>query len=93
MTVPADAIHLCVADLALDDPSSPNMLSVKIKQSKTDPFRQGVSLFVARGVSPLCPIAMLSYLKVRGTDKGPLFKFQDGRYLTHQRFSQRVTAD
>ena len=47
MTVPADAIHLCVADLALDDPSSPNMLSVKIKQSKTDPFRQGVSLFVA----------------------------------------------
>ena len=98
MTVPADgvfdpAIHLCAADLAIDDPSSPTMLSVRIKQSKTDPFRQRVSLFVGRGVSPLCPIAaLLSYLTVCGTDEGPLFTFQDGRYLTRQRFSQCVKA-
>ena len=32
---------------------------------------------------------MLSYLMVRGQHAGPLFKFQDGRFLTRQRL---VTA-
>ena len=29
---------------------------------------------------------MLSYLCVRGMEDGPLFKFEDGRVLTRQRF-------
>ena len=30
--------------------------------------------------------AMLSYLCARGVENGPLFKFEDGRVLTCQRF-------
>ena len=37
-------VHLCVEDIAVDDPLSPAVLQVTIKQSKTDPFRKGVSV-------------------------------------------------
>ena len=51
MTVPSDTkfdpgVHLCVGDIAIDDPAQPSMLRVTIKQLKTDPFRKGVNLFV-----------------------------------------------
>ena len=39
----------------------------------------------------LCPVnAMLQYLVVRGTQGGSLFRFQDGRLLTRQRFVEEV---
>ena len=39
----------------------------------------------------MCPVAaVLSYLMVRGTALGPLFVYQDGQKLTHQRFSEAV---
>ena len=31
--------HLSFADVAIDDVGNPGVLSVRIKQSKTDPFR------------------------------------------------------
>ena len=53
MTVPSDGefdqqTHLSLADVALDDSKHPSLLRVTIKQSKTDPFRKGVSIFVGR---------------------------------------------
>ena len=85
------SVHLCVGDIAIDDPAQPSMLRVTIKQSKTDPFRKGVQLFVGRTSSPLCPVAaVLDYLTVRGTEPGPLFRYQDGRLLTRQRFANAV---
>ena len=39
-------VHLCVRDIALDDPLSPTILQVSIKQSETDPFRRGVTLSI-----------------------------------------------
>ena len=96
MTVPSDryfdpAVHMCVGDVAIDDPTQPSMLRVTIKQSKTDPFRKGVNLFVGRTHSPLCPVAaVLDYLAVRGTEPGPLFRYEDGRMLTRQRFASAV---
>ena len=92
MTVPSDAaydpsVHLNRSDIAVDNPSRPTVMRVTIKQSKTDPFRRGVNLFLGRTSSDLCPIvAMLNYLLVRGPQEGPLFKYKDGRYLTRQRF-------
>ena len=96
MTVPSDdtfdpSVHLGVGDIAVDDPSHPSMLRVTVKQSKTDPFRKGVNLFVGRATTALCPVAaMLDYLAVRGMEPGPLFRFQDGRCLTRQRFAAAV---
>ena len=62
-----------------------------IKQSKTDPFRKGVDIFVGRTGTDLCPVgALLDYLQVRGATPGALFIFADGRLLTRQRFVDRV---
>ena len=70
----------------MDDPACPSRMEVRIKASKTDPFRQGISLFIGKVSSDLCPVsAMLVYLVVRGSHAGSLFKFLDGRSLTRQR--------
>ena len=96
MSVPSDqaydpAVHLSMGDVAVDDPCNPSTLQIKIKQSKTDPFRRGVNLFVGRTGLDLCPVAaLLSYLSVRGSQPGPLFLFEDGRFLTRGRFVDAV---
>lgn len=98
MTVPSDqefdpAIHLTKKDLALDNQIAPCTVRVRLKQSKTDPFRQGISLFVGRTGSDLCPVAaILAYLAVRGEREGPLFVYRDGRYLTRQRLVAEVRS-
>ena len=95
LTVPSDgaydaSAHLLWGDIMVDDPACPSRMEVRIKASKTDPFRQGISLFIGKVASDLCPVsAMLAYLVVRGSHAGPLFKFSDGRSLTRQRL---VTA-
>ncbi len=54
--------HLAWGDLAVDDPASPRVLSVHLKASKTDPFRKGITLFIGKVPSNLCPVsAMLAY--------------------------------
>ena len=81
-------IHLSVDDVAVDNAQQPTILQITIKQSKTDPFRKGVDLFVGRVSSPLCPVAAVTgYLCVRGTSPGPLFRYADGRPLTRPRFA------
>ena len=94
-TVPSDSsfdpeAHLCYSDIAVDNSSRPQVVRITIKQSKTDPFRKGVDLFLGRTSADLCPVeSLLTYLVVRGTKEGPLFIFKDGRPLTRQRL---VTA-
>ena len=95
MTVPSDSgydpsVHLSINDISVDNSSRPSIICVKIKQSKTDPFLKGIDLFVGKTNSSLCPVAaVLDYLCARGMEAGPLFRFSDGKVLTHQRF---VTA-
>ncbi len=73
-------------DISIDNPADPGVLGVRLKASKTDPFRKGISLFIGRVASDICPVAaMLAYLLVRGHQSGPLFLFRDGRFLTRQR--------
>jgi len=75
MTVPNDrefdpSVHLTKKDLALDNQREPQTL----RAHKTDPFRQGIFLFVGRTGKDLCPVsAILAYLVVRGNSNGPLF--------------------
>ena len=76
-------VHLSFRDITIDDLKNPSVLRVTIKQSKTDPFWRGVSLYVGRTGMDLCPVsAMLSYLELRGGKPGPLFLFQSRKPLT-----------
>ena len=52
--------HLNLSDVALDSHTNPAMVRILIKQSKTDPFRQGVEIFLGRSGSMVCPVQALS---------------------------------
>ncbi len=96
ITVPGDqsfdeSCHLTAADVTIDSHRNPSMLRIRLKASKTDPFRVGVDVFVGWTGSPICPVtAMLEYVLIRGTRAGPLFLFKDGKLLTRSRFVERV---
>ena len=93
MTAPSDSasVHLSISDVAVDNSRFPSVIMVKIKASKTDPFRKGVNLFLGKTGSSVCPVsAILSYLCVRGMSSGALFLFSDGRLLTRQRFVEAL---
>jgi hypothetical protein len=92
-TVPCEAaynsrVHLNVNDVFVDNLANP---TVAKKLSKTDQFRKGVDIYVGWTRNALCPVeAMLAYIARRGTGEGPLFKFEDGRLLTKDRFVKGV---
>ena len=51
--------HLSYTDIAVDNYINPKRLLVSIKQSKTDSFRQGMTIFLGRNDTQLCPVAAL----------------------------------
>lgn len=62
--------------------ASPQQMSILLKSSKTDVFREGHRLYIACSPSPVCAVsAMRSYFLI-SRPQGPLFSFQSGRYLT-----------
>ena len=80
VTVPSDTAydegaHLNFADVAVDSYIDPQMTKVRIKASKTDPFRLGVDIYLGRTRKELCPI---------------LFKFADGKPLTRPHFVTKI---
>ena len=77
--------HLSFADISVDNIAQPTFIKVRIKQSKTGPFRVGMDVIIGRTEGKLCPVAaVLNYLAKRGPGSGPLFWFEDGRPLTRQ---------
>ena len=79
--------HLAFADVAVDSRSAPSAMQVRIKASKTDFFRQRVTLHIGVAEGALCPVAaVVKYMVSRGGDLGPLFTWADGRFLTRDRF-------
>lgn len=88
MTAPSQtsydpAIHLCFEDVSVDNPASPKVISLTIKQSKTDQLRSGSTVNLTITSNALCPVAaLLAYLAIRGNMPGPLFLFADGKFLT-----------
>ena len=62
---------------------SDGSVTLLLKTSKTDPFRDGVMLRIAPNGSSLCPIQALRHLYYCHPSKsGPLFTFQNGRFLS-----------
>ncbi|CAH3030550.1 unnamed protein product, partial [Porites evermanni] len=84
------SLHLGVQDISVDSPSAPSCMRVRIKGSKTDPFRKGCFIhiggcFIHIGVGrcPLCAVrAVTNYLVLRGDAPGPLFLLQNGQPLS-----------
>ena len=96
VVTPADSsfdpsIHLTAADVSVNCHSSPSYLAARIKASKTELLRQGVTIYLGRTTYCICPDAtVLSYLVKRGRTPHSWFKFIDGRYLTRDRFVKAV---
>ena len=96
ITVPSEdsydpGAHLNFEDVAIDSPTVPTVMRVRLKASKTDPYRKGVDVFVGSTNSDLCPVAaMLAFLAVRGSKTGFLFMLKDGRHLTKSLFIAQV---
>ena len=75
----------------MDKKPFPNSFVVKLKKFKTDQFRRGFSVVLARSDSQIFPVfALLTYLHLRGPSQGPLFLFQNGSVLTQDKFSKLV---
>ena len=49
-------LSLNFADVRIDNKHSPQLLRIQIKQSKTDPFRQGVDVYLGRTEETICLI-------------------------------------
>ena len=90
VVVPSDSafnpsIHLTVKDISVDSHSSPSYITVKIKASKSNPFRRGVTIYLGQTHNQISPVAAtLRYMVERGLSEGPLFVFEDGRLLTRE---------
>ena len=66
--------------------------SLRIKSSKTDPFRKGCTITLGAISDPkLCPVAaMIAYLRRRGLASGPLFRSSNGRPASRSWFCRRL---
>ena len=79
--------HLSYDDVAVDNRTSPTLLTLQLKQYKTDPFRTGVTLTLGKSDKEVCPVtALMPYLAIRGSAKGPLFITKNHSYLTQSMF-------
>ena len=77
----------------MDNQTAPSVLRVTIKQSKMDPFRKGVDLFLGKTGTDLCPVVViLNYMIVRGREGGALFRWPAVNLGTMCSSHQRGTA-
>ena len=86
-------IHLSLADITLDNRQAPEIVRLHIKQSKTDPFRNGANIYLGRTHHNVCPVeAILPYLAIRSKQLGPLFVLADNTMLTRAIFASAVKS-
>ena len=86
-------IHLSLADVTLDNRCAPEIvqLHMYIKQSKTDPFRNGADIYLGRTHHNVCLVeAILPYPAIRGKQPGPLFVLADNTMLTRAIFTSAL---
>jgi hypothetical protein len=73
----------------------PKWMEVHIKASKTDCYREGVTLKMFANGDPSCPVAAgAAWLKIRvkSERKQPLFVLADGTYVTRDRLQRVMKA-
>ena len=78
---------LCLEDIAIDSHQNPTSVRVTLKQSKTDPFCQGIYK------RKTCPVAeILAYIAIRPPMGGSLFIYRDGTCLTRDKLVTHVQS-
>ena len=88
-TRPKSEDTLCFQDLHFAKDSS--WVTIYIKKSKTDPFRQGCTIKLWKQGKSLCPVHNLRYYRfLTGNQAGPLFRFSNGSFLTRQILSRLI---
>ena len=86
-------LHLNLSDLALNCHINPSVVQLRIKQSKTDPFRQGINIFLGKTNIAIYPVqAIIQYIVVRNPNPGALFMLSEGTPLTRGYLVSRVQA-
>ena len=76
---------LCYQDAKLHNLGITFKYQLSTKSSKTDPFRMGTSVRLAANGTSLCPVQALGeYIAVHPSQHGPLFTFQNRKYLTRK---------
>ena len=91
VVVPDGALFDAETHLVVGDPTNPEFLEVRLKASKTDTFRLGVSIYLGKAHSDLCPVtAVLAYVVQRSQTSGPFFNYTGGHPLTRARFVEAV---
>ena len=83
-------VHLSLNDLATDCHSNPSLFRVRIKQSKTDPFRQGVCVSRYHEDSNLPSARSVGLSREAWPSPGPLFLFHSGTPLTRAALVDRL---
>ena len=80
---------LCFEDITYKH----NNIYVNIKASKTDPFREGVTICLSPSSADICPVRnLLLYINQHPLKTGPLFTFTDNTLLTRRRLNSLLKA-
>ena len=88
-------VHLCLRNITfIPNIQSPNHMLVSIKQSKTDPFRKGCTLTIARSSTSICSVmAMRDYpLQCKPAATSPLFTFTNGKWLSRASLAKELRS-
>jgi len=92
LTIPTEGLydsshHLSLEDITVDSKRKPCVLQLLLKQSKTDPFKQGAKVYLGATGSTICPImAVLLYLAKRSSQSSPLSITKEGKGWTSVMF-------
>ena len=52
-------VHLCYEDVRVDSQLNPSYIQVTLKASKTDPYMQGITVYMGRTYNELCPVIVV----------------------------------
>ncbi len=88
------SVHLSEGDVLVDSRDRPSVLEVRIKASKTDVFRKGVTVVLGATRDELCPVAavLAEPRPAQGSYPGPFFVFSDGSPLTREKFVKELRS-
>ena len=71
-----------IGDVSVDSHSDPSIVRLLLRKGKTDPYGNGVFIYLGRTQSVVCPVvALLQFLATRPSHSGLLFIWQDGSPL------------
>ena len=88
---PQSRVGIKAKDVTVDNVIEPTVISLHLRQSKTDQFGKGADIHLGRTKQDVCPVtALLAYLALRGNAEGPLFQCKDGTALSKQEFVSKL---